>query len=141
MNRLLPAVCSVLCLALGFSLGWYFGYSRPVAENQRRLLKVDQTAREAFRAVVEDFSDYEAKPPQFWEAAKIQNEYAALISLQVLKDLEQSELHKAKQELASTVGLYYRAHRRDGNTNLLACIERVATANTALSNAICRKPE
>ncbi len=139
MNRLAFAVCCGLCLLLGVSTGWYFGYTRPSVENQRRLVQNYDAARDAFEAAQEQFSDYGGQPGEFWEAAKVQDEFAALVSLQAFKDLEGGYAQKGKEALASTVAMYYRAHRRDGNTNLMLCIEWVATTNAVLSNAICRK--
>jgi hypothetical protein len=142
MSRSLPIVCLALCLLLGVSVGWYFGYTRPLAENQRRLLKIDQTAREAFWGAQKDFEDaYSQTNAGFWEAAKVQDEYTAFLGLHVLRDLERGNVEEAKQHLASNIGSYYRMHRRDGNSNLLETIAWVAATNALLSNAICQKPK
>jgi hypothetical protein len=43
--------------------------------------------------------------------------------------------------LATTISIYYRAHRLDGNSNFIAQIERYAGTNAAISNAIYGKLE
>jgi hypothetical protein len=50
-------------------------------------------------------------------------------------------MDKAKHGLLTTISIYYRAHRLDGNSNLIATIERYASTNAAVSNAIYGKLE
>lgn len=55
MKRFVPVLVSVL---IGVSIGWYFGYTRPVARNQRKLLKEYQLVKETFQMSDADMADF-----------------------------------------------------------------------------------
>src|SRR5947209_4881215 len=131
----------LICLLLGVGLGWYFGYTRPAAENQRKLLKEYQAVRNAFHATDGEMADFGGRLPEFWDAAKRQDEFAAAVALRVIHQLETGDLEGAKKSLATTVSIYYRGHRHDGDTNVIAHIQRYASTNAAISNAIYRRLE
>ena len=46
MKRIIPLLPILL---IGFGIGWYFGYTRLTAKNQRELLKQNQCVRDNFR--------------------------------------------------------------------------------------------
>jgi hypothetical protein len=138
MKRIAPLIIGIF---LGAGSGWYFGYTRPVAENQRKILKEYQTVRDAFHATDEEMADFGGRLPEFWDAAKRQDEFAAVIALRVFYQLESGDLDGAKKNLATTVSIYYRGHRLDGNSNVIAHIEHYASTNAAISNAIYKKLE
>jgi hypothetical protein len=129
----------LVCILIGFGIGWYFGYTRPIAENQRELAKDNQFFRDrtqGFDAAAADFkkrSAEEFKSAAPWEAS------SASIALAVLKNLKTNNLEDAKSRLAAIVALYYRGHSRDGDTNLLTSIVTFAATDTVLSNAIYGK--
>jgi hypothetical protein len=131
----------IVGLVVGCGIGWYFGYSRPVAENQRKLLAEYQRVRDAFHATDEEMADFGGRLPEFWDAAKRQDEIAAAIALSVFHQLEGGDIDGAKKNLATTVSIYYRGHKYDGNTNVIAHIKRYASTNAAISNAIYRPLE
>jgi hypothetical protein len=118
MNRI---IALSVCTLIGLGIGWYFGFTRPAAENQRKLLLEFKKEREGFQLTEQ------------------RDEFAAAIALGVLKKLEQGDLETARKRLHTTISTYYRAHRDDGNTNYLVPIERFAATNEALSNAIYGK--
>jgi hypothetical protein len=126
---------------VGVGIGWYFGYTRPVAENQRKILKNYQTVRDAFHATDEEMADFGGRLPEFWDAAKRQDEFAAAVALATFRQLEAGDVSRAKKTLANTMGGYYRGHRDDGNTNVLAHIQSLAATNGKVADAIYRKLE
>lgn len=138
MNRVIPVLLGIL---LGLTVGWYFGYTHQFAKNQRKLLKEYQAVRDAFHATDEEMTEFGGRLPEFWDAAKRQDEFAAAIALGVFFKLEGGNVEGAKSNLATTVSIYYRGHRHDGDTNFLARIERIASTNMAISNAIYKKLE
>jgi hypothetical protein len=138
MKRIIPLLVAIL---LGLSVGWYFGYTRPVAQNQRKLLKEYQSVRDALHATDGEMAHFGGRLPEYWDAVKRQEEFAAGIALGVFFKLEKGNVEGAKSNLATTVAIYYRGHRHDGDTNFLARIERIASTNAAISNAIYRKLE
>lgn len=121
-------------LLLTANLAWY-GWSN------HKVLKEYQKVRDAFHATDSEMADYGARLPEFWDAAKRQDEFAAAIALRVYHQLESGNLDGAKRNLATTISIYYRGHRLDGNTNVIAHIERYASTNAAISNAIYRTLE
>jgi hypothetical protein len=115
-----------ICLLLGVAIGWYFGYTRPVAKNQRKVLRELQDNKDAFHM------------------SEHQDEFAAVAACGVFARLEGDDVEKvekAKHTLATIIAIYYRAHRLDGNSNLIARIESYAVTNAVISNAIYGKLE
>jgi hypothetical protein len=70
-----------------------------------------------------------------------QDEFAAAVACAAFGRLEVGDIERAKHELLTTISIYYRAHRLDGNSNIITGIEAYASTNAALSNAIYRKLE
>ncbi len=116
-------IASLICLALGTALGWYFGYTRPATQNQRKLLWELRTNKDSFHQTEQ------------------QDEFAAAIACAAFARLEAGDTENAKHNLLTTISIYYRAHRLDGNSNIIVGIEAFASTNAALSNAIYRKLE
>ena len=123
MNRFSLLLVSILCLLLGLSVGWYIGHTRAVAETK-------QMVREDLEKIRDHFHETEH-----------QDEFAAALASRVFAALENGSMDKAKHALLTTIAIYYRAHGLDGNSNVIAAIERYASTNTAVSNAIYNKPE
>lgn len=123
----------LICLLIGIGIGWYFGYSRPVAKNQREFLEKYQTFKDELdtnMANLNEQREENSKLAKPWEAS------TAGIALVGLKDLDATNMEDARFRLATLVAMYYRAHLHDGDTNLLDHIVSCAAKNSALSNAI-----
>jgi len=106
----------VICLLLGFSLGWYFGLT-----HQQKLLRQYQTENLKKNEPTEGF--------------------AAAIALVAYEKIEAGDTDTAKRRLATTISIYYQTHRLDGSPKLLALIVAYAATNAAISNAIYAKSE
>jgi hypothetical protein len=104
-------------------MGWYFGYTRPAAQNQRKLLWELRANKDGFHQTEQ------------------QDEFATAVACGAFARLEAGDTENAKHKLLTTISIYYRAHRLDGNSNIIAGIEAFASTNAALSNAIYRKLE
>jgi hypothetical protein len=63
----------------------------------------------------------------------------ASMALWVLQSLDTNDVDGAKSELVQTIANYYRPHRDDGDTDILAAITAFAAKDAALSNAIYHK--
>ena len=129
------------CIFLGVGIGWYVGYSRPVAKNQRKLLNEYQFERDNFHMTDAEMADLGAHRAEYFDTMKRQDEMAAVIALAALVKLDQGDIEKAKWRLETAISIYYRGHSHDGNSNLLRHITTYASTNAALSNAIYRKLE
>ena len=133
------ATAFLVCILVGIGIGWYFGYTRPVAENQRELLKDNQFFRDHTQGFDAAAAYFEKRQAEYFKEAEPWEASSASITLAALKNLKTNNLGDAKFRLASIVALYYRSHSRDGDTNLLANIVAFAATDNVLSNAIYSK--
>jgi hypothetical protein len=130
MKRAIPFFASVL---VGVGVGWYWGHSRAISEYQREALKNLPTIEAQMVAIDRQRAEYykAAKP---WEIGTAQ------IALAGLKDLDTNNTQDARFRFAELVGLYYRSHWNDGDTNhLLTYIVTFAAKDVVLSNEIYGK--
>ena len=130
-----------VCVLLGVGVGWYLGFTRPAARNQRKLLSEYQFVRDNFHMTDEEMADFGEHRAEYFAAMKRQDEMAAAMALGALVKLDQGDVEKAKSRLEMTISIYYRGHRLDGDSNVLRHITTFAATNAALSNAIYRKLE
>jgi hypothetical protein len=134
MKRTIPFIA---CVMLGVGIGWYFGYTRPVAQQHRKLLKEYQCVKENFHLTDEEMADIGPKLPQYLEDMKRQDEMTAHVGLAVLKLLESDDIKGAKEVLARHIGGYYYVyHAKGGDAKLLSMIEEAAQQYPVLSAAI-----
>ncbi|SRR6266446_1556456 len=138
MSRLLPITCCVLSLVLGVSIGWRFGHVTLLPEQRKRLEEYRQV-KATFGMSEKDMAKLEGYLPQMRKDLARTDEFAAGVALSALTSLERGDAERARKVLSQTISMYYRAHRDDGNTNVLAHINQFAATNAALSNAIHRK--
>jgi hypothetical protein len=131
----------VVCVLLGVGIGWYFGYTRPVVRQQRKLLKEYQEIRDDFHMTDEEMADVGRKLPQYIEDMKRQDEMAAVVALGAFKLLEKDDVKGAKESLARHVGLYYRLHHAKGDATLLSAIEEAAQQYPAISAETSKQDE
>ena len=135
-------IAFLVCISVGFGMGWYFGYTRPTAKDQRAILNSQQYFKAHptnFDAAVADFKQRESK---ISFAAKPWERGTAGIALQGLKDLDTNDMKDARFRFAELVGLYYRpySHDADASTNLfLREIAAFAARDAVLSNEIYGK--
>jgi hypothetical protein len=133
------SITFLIFILIGIGIGWFFGYTRPLAQNQRELLKQNQYIRDHFHEFDLDAADFKKRQAEYFREAEPWEASSASITLAALKNLKTNNLEDAKFRLASIVALYYRGHSRDEDTNLLANIVTFAATDTVLSNAIYRK--
>jgi hypothetical protein len=129
------------CVFIGVGIGWYVGYSRPTAKNQRKLLSEYQFVKDNFHMTDAEMADFGEHHAEYFEAMKRQDEMSAVIALAALVKLNQGDMEKAKWRLETAIAIYYRGHNQDGNSNVLRHITTYASTNVALSNAIYGKLE
>jgi hypothetical protein len=129
-------IAFLVCILAGIGIGWYFGYTRPVANNQRELLKENQYITNHFHEFDLNVADFNQLNAKYFKIAKPWEESTASISLAALKNLKTNNMEGAEFRLASMVANYYRGHSRDGDTNLLTNIVIFAATDTVLSNAM-----
>ena len=131
-----------VCVLLGFGIGWYFGYTRPVAKHQRELLREYQDVKNDVHLTDEEMAGMGRKLPQYFEDVKRQDEMAAAIALSAFHYLERGDTDTAKERLRQTIGSYYRLHHeKGGNAVLLAKIEEAAREYPAIATEISQEAE
>lgn len=141
MQRFLPALTCCLCLLLGLSVGWYFGFTRHSVKNQRKLVNEYQALRDTFGMTDEQLAEIGKQLPTLRRQMAREDEMAAAMALGALAKLERGDVEKTRSILERTVSIYFRGHQHDGNSNVLRNIEKFAATSASLSNAIYRKLE
>ena len=129
--RILPYI---ICLLPAVILAWY-------AWSNHKLITEYHIVRDNFRMTDAEMADFGEHRQEYLDAMKRQDEFAAAIALRVFYQLESGDTEGAKKNLATTISIYYRGHKHDGNTNVIAHIESYAATNAAISNAIYRRLE
>src|SRR5215467_13352754 len=135
------AAAILMAILVGFGLGWYCGNTRPSLKDQRELLTQYQLARDNFQMTDAEMADFAKHRQEYWDAMKRQDEMAATIALSALERLNHGDTDKAKHTLETTISIYYRGHRSDGDSNVLNHIDTFAATNASLSYAIHRSLE
>jgi len=126
----------LICILIGVGIGWYFGYTRPVAKKQRELLSQNRYIGNHLHEYDSDMADFNKRRAEYFEAAKPYEGSGASIALAALKNLDVGDTEGARSRLVAIIAIYYRNHSRDGDTNLLTSIVDFAVTDTVLSNAI-----
>ena len=94
-------IASVIALILGTTLGWYFGYTRPVTRNSSRVAQITGW-------VPSQISDAFNNPDEtFRKLMGTQQEAVAKASLSALTWLEDGQTDRAKDFLAHRIADYY----------------------------------
>jgi hypothetical protein len=137
MNRFLPWLCCFLCLLLGLSAGWWFGYTRPIARNQRQLLQEYQRVGDAFHATDGEMAGFGLRLPEIRDSIQRQDEFAAAMALAALVKLEERDTNKARERLVGVIAIYYNTWHNNGvDTNVVNHIEKYAARYRDLAAAI-----
>lgn len=135
-------VTFLICIFVGVGIGWYFGYTRQLAKNQRELLRQYHAMRDHFGLTDADMAELGKQLPYMRADMERSDEYAAAIALAVSGDLVRSNFDGARMHLAQVVDIYYRQYRfGGGNSNLIAKIEKAAATNSAIATQLSKKIE
>ncbi|MGZ4971694.1 MAG: hypothetical protein ACXWDN_02955, partial [Limisphaerales bacterium] len=115
------------------AMGWYVCLIVHFPMVRREVLRqnaaIDQQVQTNLAYLNEQRKGY-SESAEPWQAS------TASIALAGLKHLDKGEMDKAEFQFSSLVATYYRAHAKDGDSNLLERIEIYAATNKVLSNAI-----
>jgi hypothetical protein len=108
-------------LLVGVGVGWYFGYTRPIAKANR------DARREMLAMTVDDTM-------------------SALIAVKAIPLVESGDTQKAVKWLSKPIGSYYRVYALHAGTNderlsMRAMIEQLASTNSVVDTEIHRKIE
>jgi hypothetical protein len=126
-------ITSIVCLAAGVGIGWYFGYTRPTLQ----AMHLTQELQKETGIPMEEMAK---SVPDALASLQRQDETAARYSLGAYKILAQGDVESAKSRLLLAVGSYYRVyHDKGGDTNLLAAIAEAAQKYPAVAAEISRK--
>jgi hypothetical protein len=126
-----------VCILLGIGIGWYFGYTRPVARDYRELLKEYQRVRDTMGLTDQQMAEFGPKARQYFEDMKRQDEKAAMFGLVSFQMLERGNIEEAKKRLLFPVRSYYRIyHNKGGDTNFMGQIEEAARKYPAIAARI-----
>jgi uncharacterized protein YxeA len=116
-------IISLVSLLVGVGIGWYFGYTRPIAK----------VSRDAHREM-----------PALQAAVRSDDTFAAVIALNAIPLIEAGDTQKAVKVLAYPIGNYYRFYALHAGTNqewlqMRARIEQIASTNQVVDAEIHKK--
>ena len=77
----------VVGVVLGFSAGWYFGYTRPVQSHQRELLQDYQVAKTMLHMTDRQMADYSTQLPDLLDSMKRNDRDVAMVGLRGIEIL------------------------------------------------------
>ena len=139
MKRTLPAI---VCLLIGFGLGWSLCYFGPNAKHYRELLAEYRYVRDNFHLTDTEMAQFGRDYKQYGKSLIREDELAAAVALSALKSLESGDTDAAKTTLLRPVGMYYRLyHDKDGDKTLLDGIAAAAKEYLSVATEISREPE
>jgi hypothetical protein len=139
MKRILPAI---ICLLIGFGLGWTLCYFGPNAKHYRELLAEYRYTRDNFHLTDAEMAQFGRDYKQFGTSMIREDELVAAVALSALRSLERGEADAAKTSLLRPVGMYYRLyHDKDGDKTLLDRISAAAIEYPSIAAEISREPD
>jgi hypothetical protein len=137
MKHLFVALVSVL---IGISVGWYFGYTRPVTKGYRELkeaLHITDMPDNQFAEAGAQIRDHML---EFMERIKRSDDMTAALALGTFKRLEQGNLDAAKKLQLTFIGGYYRRyHSKGGDQKILANIDEAAQQYPDIAAELTKK--
>jgi hypothetical protein len=77
--------------------------------------------------------------PEAFAAIKREDEGVAQVALRGIEILDRDDSEATKKYLAYWVGSYYRVYHANGDSNLIARIEKAATTNAHIAAEIAKK--
>jgi hypothetical protein len=114
-------VAALVGVIAGFAIGGVCMYNWPEP------LQGVPTVRAAFQPSEQRTPRFEAKPSEFQEILKREDDYAADIILAALVKLEAGDIDTAKRRLIGAIKLYHLTwHDNGGDSNVLGWIEKYA---------------
>jgi 4-hydroxyphenylpyruvate dioxygenase-like putative hemolysin len=125
-------ITSLVCLAVGIGIGWYFGYTRPS-------LQAMHITQELEKETGMSIAEMTKAVPDSLAAIQRDDESVATVSLRGIEILDRGDIPAAKKYLAYWIGSYYRVYHTRGDTNLIARIESAATTNTEIAAELAKK--
>ncbi len=137
MKHLLVALVSVL---IGISVGWYFGYTRPVTKGYRVLKEALHITDMPDKQLAEAGAQIRDHMPEFMERMKREDDMTAALALGTVKRLELGNAEGAKKLLLPFIGGYYRRyHAKGGDRDTLARIEEAAQQYPDIAAEVAKK--
>ena len=135
MKRLIVVLLAFLA---GLSLGWYFGYTRPVTK-QYRVLR-DTLFHMTDKQMADAGAQIRDHMPEFMERMKREDDMTAALALGTVKRLEQGNAEGAKKLLLPFIGGYYRRyHAKGGDRDTIARIEKAAQQYPDIAAEVAKK--
>lgn len=117
----------LLSLVMGGSIGWYFGYTRPVTKGYREVKDALHMTNVPDKQMAEVGVEIRDHMPEFIERMKREDDVTAALALGTFKRLEQGDVDAAKKLQLPFIGGYYRRyHSKGGDQKILANIEEAA---------------
>ena len=131
------ALLIIVSLLFGICVGWYFGYTRPVAKQYRML-------RDELHVTDHDMvamgKDWTANRSAIFDAMKRSDDMVTALALASLIRLDRGDIDGTKKLLLPHVGFYYRRYhgKNTGDAKLLQRIEDAAREHPEMAAEIAK---
>src|SRR5437764_836723 len=104
----------LLSLVIGGSIGWYFGYTRPVTKGYREVKDALHMTNVPDKQMAEVGAEIRDHMPEFMERMKRSDDMTTVLALGTYKRLDQGNIDGAKKLLVPWIGGYYRRYHTKG---------------------------
>ena len=145
MNRIIPPLAIIVALAIAFAAGWYFGYTRPTLQNQKKILNEYAVARDMVGytdAEMTQAAKSFPKPKDVLASMAREDETLIAVAIGSLRQFDKGDPEAVKRQLGNILGSYYRSHRTDDlYTKVIAQIEKAARESPSIAAEISKKSE
>ena len=107
-------MCCVVCLLIGFSVGWLVGHSRSATPAERKVVSDYRKITREFHISDGDVANMATNLPQLVRDIRRDDDYAALLALGVFERLQTHREQDAEAACAKVIGLYYNKWSTNG---------------------------
>ena len=135
----------ILAAAFSFAGGWFFGYTKPALQNQKRILKGYASLRDAMGytdAEMKHATQIFPKPKEVLESMARENELLVAVAIGSVRRFDKGDPEAVKRDMLHILGTCYRVQRtNDLYTNVIATIEKAALESPSIAAEITKKSE
>ena len=138
--RMKQLIVILLSVVIGVSVGWYFGYTRPVTKGYRELKSVLHLTEMPDKQMAKIGAEIRDHMPEFMDSMKRSDDMTTAVALAAYSRLDQGNVDGAKKVLLPCIGGYYRHyHTSGGDQKILASIQEAAQQHPEIAAEIAKK--
>ena len=145
MSRIILPITIIVAVGIAFAAGWYFGYTRPTLQNQKKILKEYAVARDVIGytdAEMTQAAKTFPKPKDVLASMAREDQTLVAVAIGSVRQFDKGDPEAVKRQLLHILGSYYRVHHPDElHSSVIAQIEKAALESPSIAAEIARKNE